>query len=361
MAKTVNDELLHKTVDHSIDRERYGNGVVLRMIKILNKADKHLFAALTDALQRLPQESFTVQRLNALLKDVRALNAEVYKSLQKAVETELKSLVEYETKNQIDLFKHVLPVQVSVASVTPDVVYAAAMARPFQVSKNGAVPLNEYLQGLSADRAAKIRDAVRLGYVTGQTTDQIVRGIVGTKTQNYADGLMNIPRRYVEGMVRTAISHTSNFARQEFYKANSEIMNGYVWVSTLDQSTSDICQSLDGKVFPVGDGPLPPAHIGCRSSTAGVVKSWRDLNIDLPERDTGTRASMDGQVSAKLTYQTWLEKQSASRQDEILGVTKGKLFRAGATVDKFVDNKGRTLNLDQLRKRDAELFTKAGL
>lgn len=361
MAQTVNDELLHEAVDHSISRIRYSNGVVLRMIAILNKADKHLFAALTDALQRLSPESFTAQRLDALLKDVRALNAEVYKALQKAVEGELKSLVEYETKYQVDLFTHVLPVQVSVASVMPDVVYAAAMARPFQVSKNGAVPLNEYLQGLSADRAAKIRDAVRLGYVTGQTTDQIVRGIVGTKTQNYADGLMNVPRRYVEGMVRTAISHTSNFARQEFYKANSGIMNGYVWVSTLDQSTSDTCQALDGRVFQVGDGPLPPAHIGCRSSTAGVVKSWRDLGIDLPERDTGTRASMDGQVSGKLTYQTWLEKQSVDRQDEILGATRGKLFRAGATVDKFVDKNYRTLTLDQLRKRDSELFQKAGL
>lgn len=361
MVQTVNDELLHKTVDHSIDRERYGNGVVLRMIKILNKADKHLFAALADALQRLPTESFTVQRLDALLKDVRALNAEVYKSLQKTVEGEIKALVDYETKYQVDLFTHVLPVQVSVASVTPDVVYAAAMARPFQVSKNGAVPLNEYLQGLSEDRARKIRDAVRLGYISGETTDQIVTRIKGTKAQNYADGLMDAPRRFVEGMVRTALNHTSTVAAEQFYKANEELMAGVMWASTLDTSTCETCASLDGQVFPVDSGERSPAHIGCRCRTAPVVKSWKELGIDLAEVPAGTRASMDGQVSAKLTYQTWLEKQSASRQDEVLGVTKGKLFRAGATVDKFVDNRGRTLNLDQLRKRDSELFQKAGL
>lgn len=361
MVQTVNDLLLHKTVDHAIDQKRYSNGVVLRMIAILNKADKHLFAALTDALLRLPPESFTVQRLDALLANVRALNTDTYNALHKALETELKSLVDYETKYQADLFRHVLPVQVSVASVTPDVVYAAAIARPFQVSKNGAVPLNEYLQGLSDDRARKIRDAVRLGYISGETTDQIVKRISGTKTLNYADGLMDAPRRFVEGMVRTAINHTATVAADQFYKANEDLISGVMWVSTLDTATSDICQSLDGHVFPIDSGERPPAHINCRSRVSPVVKSWRELGIDLAEAPPGTRASMDGQVAGKLTYQTWLEKQSASRQDEILGVTKGKLFRAGATVDKFVDSNGRTLNLDQLRKRDAELFKKAGL
>lgn len=359
--QTVNEQLLDHAVSHSVDTIRYSNGVVRRMIAILNKSDKSLSSALIDALQRLPAESFTVQRLDKLLANVRSLNIEAYKAVQKGIETELKELVEHEVNYQQDLFTHVLPAQVSVASVTPETVYAAAMARPFQVSKNGAVPLNEYLQGLSDDRAAKVRDAVRLGYVNGETTDQIVTRIVGTKTQNYADGLMETPRRYVEGMVRTAINHTSNFTRDEFYKSNDDLISGVQWVSTLDSRTSDICQSLDGEIFPIDSGERPPAHIGCRSTTAPVVKSWKELGIDLPEFDKGTRASMDGQVPASMTYQTWLEKQSASRQDEILGVSKGKLFRAGATVDRFVDNKGRTLNLDQLRKRDSELFKKAGL
>ena len=70
---------------------------------------------------------------------------------------------------------------------------------------------------------------------------------------------------------------------------------------------------------------------------------------------------MDGQVPEDITYQTWLEKQSADRQDEILGKTKAKLFRAGETVDRFVDNKGRTLTIAQLRERNKALFDKLGI
>lgn len=361
MPQTVNDQLLHNAVSHAVDQRHYGNGVVRRMIAVLNKADKHIFAALNDALQRLPPESFTVQRLDTLLASVRALNAEAYNALGKELGNELKSLTEYETKYQADLFENVLQIQVSVASVTADSVYAAAMSRPFQVSKSGAVPLNEYLQGLSYDRSAQVRDAIRVGYISGETTDQIIRRISGTKSLNYADGLMDISRRNAEGMVRTAISHTANFARQEFYKANNNLISGVMWVSTLDSRTSSICQSLDGKVFPVDSGKRPPAHINCRSTTSPVVKSWRQLGIDIPEFDKGTRASMDGQVPKDITYQDWLKNQSEARQDEILGVTKGKLFRAGATVDRFVDNKGRTLTIDQLRQKDEELFKKAGL
>ena len=71
---------------------------------------------------------------------------------------------------------------------------------------------------------------------------------------------------------------------------------------------------------------------------------------------------MDGQVPADMTYQDWLRKQPASRQDDILGVTKGKLFRQGGlTLDRFVDRAGRELNLTELRKKNAEAFAKAGL
>lgn len=361
MQKTVNEQLLHEAISHAIDLRRYSNGVVLRMIKTLNKADVKLSAELEDALKRLSSDSFTARRLDALLVNVNALNKEAYKALQDNLVEELRSLVDYESQYQADLFKSILPVQLSIASVAPAAVFAAAMARPFQVSKGGAVPLNEYLAGLTANRAKMVRDAIRLGYITGETNDQIVGRIVGTKTLNYADGLMDIPRRYVETMVRTATNHTASVARDQFYKANDDLVKGVMWVSTLDSLTSPICQALDGKVFPVDSGKRPPAHLGCRSSTTPVLKSWKELGIDLPEFAPSTRASMDGQVPETLTYQTWLERQSAARQDEILGPTRGKLFRAGEKVDRFVDKNGRTLTLDQLRKRDSDIFQKAGL
>ena len=63
-----------------------------------------------------------------------------------------------------------------------------------------------------------------------------------------------------------------------------------------------------------------------------------------------------------MTYQDWLKKQTVERQDDILGKTKGQLFRKGGlTLDRFIDRNGRELNLAELRAKNAAAFAKAGL
>ena len=44
------------------------------------------------------------------------------------------------------------------------------------------------------------------------------------------------------------------------------------------------------------------------------------------------------------------KRQPTSFQDEVLGVERAKLFRGGMNVDKFTDDEGRTLTLDQLKQ-----------
>jgi len=76
------------------------------------------------------------------------------------------------------------------------------------------------------------------------------------------------------------------------------------------------------------------------------------LGIRARELEPGTRASMDGQVSEKLTYHEWLKRQPAAVQDEVLGPTRGRLYREGKVkIDRFsVD--GRRLTLEELRRRE---------
>ena len=123
-----------------------------------------------------------------------------------------------------------------------------------------------------------------------------------------------------------------------------------------------MCRVRDGLLYdtkhkPLGhkipwlDGP-GRLHFNCRSVSVPVLKSWRELGIDADELPAGTRASMDGQVPADLTYAQWFAKQSAKRQDEIVGPTRGRLYRAGrVTFDRFSDDKGRWLTLEQLQDR----------
>jgi hypothetical protein len=70
----------------------------------------------------------------------------------------------------------------------------------------------------------------------------------------------------------------------------------------------------------------------------------------MDELSPGQRASMDGQVAGDTTYAEWFGKQSAARQDKIVGPTRGALFRSGnVTFEKFTNEKGRYLTLEQLQ------------
>jgi SPP1 gp7 family putative phage head morphogenesis protein len=354
---TVNETLLDAAVDHQIDVTRYGNGVVRRMLALLNRVDPDLLAQLQAALERLPADSFTVQRLDDLLGSVRSLNGKAYDAMTDGLLAELADLADYETAYQQQLFTSVVPVQVQVAAVASEQVYAAAMARPFQ----GRL-LREWASNIEAARMIRIRDAIRIGYVENQTIDQMVRRVRGTRPLGYADGLLTIDRRHAEAVVRTAVSHTANYARESFFEANADLVKWLRWTATLDSRTSPVCRARDGKVYPMNSGPRPPAHWNCRSTMTPVIKSWRELGFDADETPASTRASMDGQVPADMTYQQWLRKQPAARQDEILGVAKGKLFRdGGLELDRFVDRAGQEYNLAELRQRDAAAFARAGL
>jgi len=353
---TVNEALQTAAIDHSHDLIRYQNQVVYKVIALLNRTDKDLFEKLEAALLRLPPGAFTVDRLESLLSSVREINAAAYQKIRFELQTELADLVGYELGYQQQLFQNKLPVTLQVATVPVAQVLSATVSRPFQ----GRL-LSEWMAGLEADKAAKIRDAVRIGYVEGQPIADIVRRIKGTKARQYQDGIIEITRRNAETVVRTAISHTANHTRQKFAEANSDLVKGVKWVSTLDGRTSEICQARDGEVFPVNSGPRPPAHPNCRSTTSYVLKSFKELGVDLPEFSESTRSSMDGQVPAKMTYNEWLKGKDAAFQNDVLGPTRAKLFRAGMPVDRFVNRAGDKLTLDDLRKRDAEYFRKAGI
>lgn len=366
---TVNQRLQHAAIGHSIDLQKYSNGVVRRLIALLNKVDADVFAQLASAMERLPPESFTVERLDQLLTAVRVVNAAGYEQTGQKLREELRNLTQYEAGYQYDLFRYTMPDIVPVARITAEVSYSAAMSRPFQ----GRL-LAEWMKGIETDRAIRIRDAVRMGYIEGQTTSQIMQRVRGTQAKGYSDGIIEIDRRNLESVIRTALSHTAATTREAFNQANADIIKALQWDSTLDSRTTEICMLRDGMQYtatephkPIGHklpwlGGPGKAHWGCRSCETPVTKSFRELGINIDEVPASQRASMDGEVPAETTYANWIKGQSAARQDEILGPTRGKLLRQGGlSLDKFANDKGQWLTLDQLRERDAKAFQKAGM
>lgn len=353
---TANDDLLDLAVRHQVGLQRYSTATVRKMLALLNRVDADIVAQMHRYDPEAVTGTWSAKRLEKLLEAVRIVNRDAYNRVNKELTAELKALAAYEGVYQVNSLKSALPIAVDIVSPSAEQLYAAVHSRPFQ----GRV-LKDWGRDLEAGAFAKVRDAIRQGFVEGQTTDQIIRRLRGTRANQFRDGVLEINRRSAEAVVRTAINHTANTARQELYKANEDLIGSWRFVATLDARTTVTCASLDGQTFPIGKGPMPPRHYNCRSSSVPVTKSWRELGFDIDDLPPGTRASMNGQVPGDMNYEQWLKKQPGDVQNDVLGKTKADLFRKGGLpLDRFVDD-GRMLTLDELRKKETEAFAKAGL
>jgi SPP1 gp7 family putative phage head morphogenesis protein len=225
--------------------------------------------------------------------------------------------------------------------------------------------LRPFLKGVSGRRLQTIEETLRYSFVIGESSTQAARRLIGTSGS--PGTLVRKSRRSVEVMARTSLNHIANTARRETYYANSALVSGYEWISTLDSRTTDICQYRDGRVWLFDsrarasyDGlqlegeVYPPAHIGCRSTTAPITKSWRQLGLKGKDVPPSVRASASGEVPASMSYTDWLAGQSAAVQRDVLGRARYDLWKKGSfTIDQFYGKDGRFLTLDQLIRKSA--------
>jgi SPP1 gp7 family putative phage head morphogenesis protein len=311
-------------VRHAIYIERYK----ARVIRDIQAAINGVSAELYSIIAASDLDQLSRRDLDRLLAQINRIINSRYEPITETLEAALREFATYEagwTAQSLERFG--LVADIGIPSDAD--LWAAMYSRPFQ----GRL-LREWLADLPAATAARVRQTVRQGYVDGLGPLDIARQIRGTRSQT---GIMEISRRGAEAMTRTAVAHTASRAREMTYRESG--VDQEQWVSVLDSRTTAICRANDGRVFQVGQGPRPPAHIGCRSTMIPVT--------------SGNRAALQ----ARPTYNDWLTQQPASVQDDILGPTRGKLFREGGyTVDRFTDRSGQEYTLDQLRQRDQETF-----
>lgn len=340
----LSDDILDATIRHSVYLERHKASVIRQIIGLIGDVNDDVVAQIIKAkIDGMPR-----RHVDQLLANLRRTIKDGYSPVITVLDDEIRALGIQEARFQKRMLENTIPIRLTFDIPADEQIYAAATARPFE----GRL-LDEWYRGLPDGAFRRVQDAIRMGYVEGRTTAQIVQDIRGTRTQA---GIIEQSKRGAEAAVRTALAHTANVAKEEVYKRNRSKIKGIEWVSTLDGRTSAICRGFDGKVFPVNEGPRPPAHVNCRSTTIPVIKHARNFS---KAALATTRASMNGQVSSELNYDEWLRRQPISFQDDVLGPTKGKLFRAGLKMDRFIDRKGAELTLKQIEEREADIWAKA--
>lgn len=350
------EELLDLILRHSVYLERLKAGEVRRLDPALRALDKTVREILGNI-----KDTPSMREVNGALAQLAKVGGSSNAKYLRDLTASLKDISAYTTEFHTSTLRLAGPLAQARGLMSPEVasVWRATLQHPLQATGELLEP---FTRGWSARTLARMERAIRVGYAQGMSTQQIVALLRGSAAMGYRDGVLGgVSKREADAMVRTAIAHVNASAQMAVYRANADILDGYQWVSVLDSRTSGQCRALDGRVFKLDNGPLPPIHVNCRSTTIPVVKGMKRTGVRPASGPHG-----DHNVRASTTYYEWLKRQPKYFQIDALGPTRAELFRnGGLDADEFarlsLDKNFQPLTLEQMRKKNPAAFARAGL
>lgn len=397
---------------HEIDIERLKTGTALKFEKLLRKADTPMVAELRRQLDELGETTnltpSQLRELDRVIKAVVDTRRASWIEIRREAKKELTGIGRMEAGISNELFDEAVGLKEFTPESESNTAINAAVVGSVFLGRNSA----QHLKALELRERQIIETTIRQGVVEGVGAEALVTQLRGSRAFAGTDGALNTVRRGMNSLMASAVIDAATVSREAEFAATG-VITGLIWTAVLDGRTTPICQSRDGKGVKFTDdfpanipllnppGARPPAHFNCRSFMEAVI---RDIGIVKPHRtfvtDTRTnkarkvdfrkQAKADagsnwsslterqrrrkiravsndwardniGTVAPRTTYADFLERQSPSFQDGVLGPTRGQLFREGGlTVDNFVDNTGQSLTLEQLQAAYPGAFDRAG-
>lgn len=252
---------------------------------------------------------------------------------------------------------------------------------------DGIVQVEDLLAEIAAQARLRLVGALREGMQAGRADKDSVRLLRGSARLRWRNGLWQRGRFDVERMIRTARHHVAITAHEAVYEQAG--VRYVVVTAVLDGRTSKYCAAMDGALYQRGTAyPRPPYHIQCRTqlvpSFDGSLAGNRPFVLALKVRgsyrlgEEGERVPRPaayrpvermspaqrrkagvkrGEVGLETNYSRWFSRQDPHYQKEWLGPARYKLYKEGYyELDRFVDPRGKTYTLAELRARDEETF-----
>tara|TARA_R110002020_G_scaffold41325_6_gene121996 strand:+ start:165 stop:2495 length:2331 start_codon:yes stop_codon:yes gene_type:complete len=353
---TVNNELLNRAIRHAVYLEQIKAKEVARMMQFMDsKLIPDMERLLAKRLKRvgIAGGGIHAKRFSSLMEEMRAILKSNMGGMRGLQADRMLKIGNLEAQWQAGVLKQTVPLEMTFKTPTIGTIRSALTSKPMQ----GRL-LSKWYSDLATSTAKNISDQLTIGFLQGESIDRlsarimgvpdIEKGFSGTSTRAQV-------RRHVRTVTRTATNHIASNARDATYAENKDIIKKVRYVATLDSRTSDVCQSLDGQEFPVGQGERPPMHHQCRSTTVPITMSWKELGITgAKDVRLGGRALRDvktglsGLSPKEISYGQWLKAQPADVQNQIFGVKQADLLRSGKLqFAQFFDN-GRKLSIGEL-------------
>jgi SPP1 gp7 family putative phage head morphogenesis protein len=297
------------------------------------------------AWQQLPDNKVRLFQLRQIIREGLPIDR-----MRTTFLTSLVNMSVADARSFTETLSGLLPVTIQTATPSPEQFLALVQEQPF----NGQL-MGEWFNKLALNVQEQIVKDFRTGIIEGQPIPEMADNLLANNLDSFfPDGgeakAIKKAIRDTKAVARTATTLVNARARELSYRGNDDIIKGVEYVATLDDRTTVICMSLDGNIYPIGEGPRPPQHWNCRSTTVPVVKSWEEMGIPAQDLNQEQRASLDGQVTGVKNAETWLKGKGDGIQNRVLGRVRADLWRSGevANLSDFLNPDGTLKPLNAL-------------
>lgn len=332
-------------------QETLNDLLIERQLKLLRLAKSREYVVVKLLRDYLADIEATIAKRRTPASETLTVIQDALRKLLAPFSDDVASALEFEKLAQVEAENAVSMLNKSIGAQIAVTVSAARVAEVAHKSVIAGLPISDWFQDYEDKLVQDISRAVRVGVAGGKTMREI--------SQDLDALLPDVKESSVKTMARTLTFGLAANARQVVYDENTDIIQGWIQVSTLDSRTTLLCAARDNLAWdkdkqPVGhnqDFKYPPLHPNCRSIMSPWLYSSDDLPKDKRDKLTpSTRASMDGQVPASKTFEEFLTGKGATWQREYLGESRYNLWKSGKvkSLQDFITPDGRTIRLDDL-------------
>lgn len=328
-----------QATERAIQRERVAAQITRKILVEIRNLEADIVAMTVSANPTEPRrQRFRLARLENLLNQVKTRINEAYSDIGRITNADLRQFVDIEADFYINRLNRSFneatnierePFRLPIEELLFGVIGRQAIL--------GATP-TEWWRTARDNAFERVKRAYRVSGARGDDLDDLLKVVTGTRANRFRDRVLQTSSRGAQTAARTFINALSNTILEAIISENEGNIAGTQHMSVLDSQTSDICIARSGVRWTVDREPIghkfpfqvPPLHPNCRSL---IVPVFDDRN------------------PPALTFDDWFSTLGASRQNEIIGVGKGKLYRRGEiTLRELVNQFNRPLTLDQLKE-----------
>ncbi len=320
MPKSANQRLVDALVRHQAFLVGHAKELADRLGKKLDETTPEMRKHLLETFASNDQ-SLSAKRLRATEARLHGMRMPQWDAVREMLIGSIAELVSYEPEFLGSLIRRIRDDLLRPAWSSPP---AEALRRIIERGYVAGHTIVEHIASMARNDLVRISGATRIGVLARETAQQIAARVLGNARA--LSPVLRAAARALDTLVTSAVHAFSSSALELAAKQNSGQFSQFdLWVSVLDEVTTDGCRKLHLSILPRGEGIRPGYHYHCRSSRVPIIDE-------------------DDKPGNLESFATWMATQGSKFKSFLKGM---KVFsRAGVSP----------LSLDDVKRWDEDTF-----